>query len=268
MAASVAWISIAPVKGMRMQELTEIELGPEGLAGDRKFFLVDESGAMISATRLGPLLGIVPECLPGAGDGTLALAFPDGSEVSGEVALGEAEGVTFFTVPMKAKPVLGKYSEAISAHCGTPVRLMATPEDRPGVDRGEYGPATILGVGSLNRLEAQAAADGEPGGLDRRRFRMNFGIEGIEPHEEDRWMCQRVEIGAAEVEVKERVGRCAATTRDPERGDVDRKTLHHIKAYRGDTDSPEPLPFGVYATVERAGRVRLGDPMSLAGSRS
>lgn len=268
MRATVAWISIAPVKGMRMQEMAEVELGPGGLAGDRKFFLVDEDDALVSATRLGPLLGIVPEYLPGVGNGTLSLSFPDGSSVSGQVELGENEDVTFFTVPMRAKPVFGEYSEAISTHCGTPVRLMATPEERPGVDRGEYGPATILGTGSLERLEAQAAADGEPGEMDRRRFRMNFGVAGIEPHEEDGWLNRRVEIGAAEVEVKERVGRCAMTTRDPERGNVDRKTLHHIKAYRGDSDSPEPLPFGVYATIERPGRIRLGDPVALVESRS
>ncbi|MGK2955495.1 MAG: MOSC domain-containing protein [Solirubrobacterales bacterium] len=268
MAASVAWISIAPVKGMRMQELSEVELGSEGAAGDRKFFLVDENAAMISATRLGPLLGIVPEFLQGEGDGTLSLAFPDGSVVSGPVELGEAEDVAIFTVPYEAKPVLGEYSEAISNHCETPLRLIAMPEERPGVDRGEYGPATILGVGSIDRLEAQATEDGEPGEIDRRRFRMNFGVDGIEPHEEDLWMNQRVKIGAAEVEVKERVGRCAATTRDPDRGDVDLKTLHHLKAYRGDNDSPEPLPFGVYATVASSGRIRLGDPVAVTGQAS
>jgi len=265
MPATVAWISIAPVKGMRMQELTEVELGPEGAAGDRQFFIVDEQQAMVSATRLGSLLGIVPDYRPGPGGGQLALILPDGSRVSGQVELGEPEDITFFTVPQRARPVLGEFSEAISEHCGTDLRLMARPDDRPGVDRGEYGPATLLGVGSIGRLETEAAAAGQPGEIDRRRFRMNFGIEGIEPHEEDRWMNHRVGIGAAEVEVKERVGRCAATTRDPDRGDVDLKTLHYIKAYRGDSDSPEPLPFGVYATVQRPGLIRLGDPVTVAG---
>ena len=247
-----------------MQELDEAELTVDGLAGDRQFFLVDDQDAMVSATRLGPLLGIVPEFHPGPDGVHLGLAFPDGSSVSGKVELGEPEDITFFTVPERASPVLGDYSQAISTHCGTTLRLMASPEGRPGVDRGGYGPATLLGVASIDRLEAEAAAAGRPGEIDRRRFRMNFGIEGIEPHEEDLWVNRRVRIGLAEVEVKERVGRCAATTRDPDAGDVDLKTLHYLKSYRGESDSPEPLPFGVYATVGSPGRIRVGDPVSVA----
>ncbi|MBK8293858.1 MAG: hypothetical protein IPK93_03425 [Solirubrobacterales bacterium] len=79
----------------------------------------------------------------------------------------------------------------------------------------------------------------------------------------------RAEIrsGGAEAEGP---GQGAALRRppDPERGDVDLRTLHHLQAYRGDTDSPEPLPFGVYATVERAGRIRLGDPVAVTGPGS
>lgn len=262
MSPTVAWISIAPVKGMRLQELAEVELTANGAAGDRKFFVVDGDGAMISATRLGPLLGIVPEYVAGPDGETLSLTFPGGSVVSGPVEPGEAEDVTIFTVPYQAKPVLGEFSRALSDHCESPLRLMAMPPDRPGVDRGEYGPATLLGAGSITRLEEQATADGEPGPIDRRRFRMNFGIEGTGPHEEDSWMNWKVRIGEATVEVRERVGRCAATTRDPDRGDVDLKTLHHIRAYRADSDSPEPLPFGVYATVDLPGRVRVGDPVA------
>ena len=268
MTATVDWISISPVKGMRLQDLDEVEVGTDGLAGDREFLLVDTDGAMISATRLGPLLGIVPEFRPDAGNGTLSFGFPDGSGVSGPVELGEPEDISIFTVPYKASPILGDYSAAISKHCDAQLRLMARPADRPGVDRGEFGTVTLLGAGSLSRLEEQAAEDGEPGPMDRRRFRMNLGIEGIEPDVEDLWMNRRVEFGQAKVKVRERVGRCAATTRDPERGDVDRKTLHHLKAYRGDSDSPEPLPFGVYATVERAGRIHLGDPVVLTGHGS
>ncbi len=90
---------------------------------------------------------------------------------------------------------------------------------------------------------------------------MNFGIDGIEPHEEDSWVGRSVQIGEVDVRVHEKVGRCAATTRDPDAGDVDLKTLHHIRSYREDVPSEEPLPFGVYASVSRPGSIRLGDPV-------
>jgi uncharacterized protein YcbX len=63
------------------------------------------------------------------------------------------------------------------------------------------------------------------------------------------------------------VGRCALTTRQPETGVVDFKTLHLLKAYRGDVETTEPLPFGIHASVVDPGRVRVGDPVAVASSR-
>ncbi|MFA9400280.1 MAG: MOSC domain-containing protein [Acidobacteriota bacterium] len=256
---TVAWISIAPVKGMRMQELSRVELTRQGAVGDREFFLVDKEAALISATRLGPLLEIVPDRDRDAG--TLSLCFPGDRITSGPVETGAPEPVDFFGLTLNAEPVLGDFSDAISSHCGETLRLMARPGNRPGVDRGSIAGATMLGTGSLDRLAAAAADQGEPGPIDRRRFRMTFGIEGLEPHEEDGWIGEAVEIGGAELVVRDRVGRCAATTRAPDSGEVDLKTLHHIRSYRDGVESEEPLPFGVYASVGRPGTVSLGDPV-------
>jgi uncharacterized protein YcbX len=60
------------------------------------------------------------------------------------------------------------------------------------------------------------------------------------------------------------VGRCALTTRQPDTGVVDFKTLHVLRAYRDSVESSEPLPFGVHASVVSAGLVRVGDPVALA----
>jgi uncharacterized protein YcbX len=244
---------------MRIQEMSEVELTSQGAVGDREFFLVDEKGSMISVTRLGPLVEIVPDRDRDAG--TLALRFPDDRTVSGPVETGPLEPVDFYGLTLEVRPVLGEFSSAISSHCGTELRLMERPENRPGVDRGAIAGATLLGLASIERLESAAGEAGEAGPIDQRRFRMNFGVEGLEPHEEDGWIEQAVEIGEAALVVRDRVGRCAATTRDPDRGVVDLKTLHHIRSYRDDVVSEEPLPFGVYASVERPGTVRLGDPV-------
>ena len=255
---SVAWISFTPVKGLRMQPRDEVELTEDGIPGDRAFFLVDERGAMVSATRLGPLVAVVAEHDAEAGE--LVLRFPDGTQIAGPVELGEPEDVRFYGLNLRARPVDGSFSAALSEHCGTKLRMVAAPPDRIGVDRGREGAVTLLSIASLEALRAEAGA-AEP--VDERRFRMTFGIDGLEAHEEDGWIGREVRVGDAVVRVEGNVGRCAATTRQPETGVVDFKTLHHLKAYRDEVPTTEPLPFGVHARVLQPGRVRVGDPVGV-----
>jgi len=257
--ATVGWISVAPVKGLRLAPCEEVEVTEDGVPGDRAFFLVDDRNRMVSATRIGPLLSVVPE--HDAAARSLALTFPDGSVVSGPVALGDPEDVVFSRSPLRASPVLGAFSGALSEHCGRPLRLFAAPPERPGVDRGRLGAVTLLSVASLEALREQA---GEREPVDARRFRMTFGVEGLEAHEEDGWVDGRVHVGDAVVEVLGHVGRCAATTRRPDTGEVDFPTLHHLAAYRNEVPATERLPFGVYARVLQPGRVRLGDTVRVA----
>jgi uncharacterized protein YcbX len=260
MPAAVSWISVTPVKGLRVQARDEVEVTVDGVPGDRAFFLVDERGAMVSATRIGPLVAVVAD--HDAQAGTLALRFPDGGEVAGSIELGEREPVRFGGLNMSASPVLGEFSAALTEHCGDgALRLFAAPPERSGVDRGRIGAVTLLSVASLQRLREQA---GESEPVDPRRFRMTFGVEGLEPHEEDTWLERDVRVGGALVRVTGNVGRCAATTRQPDTGVVDFKTLHHLRAYRHDVPTTEPLPFGVHARVLEPGRVRLGDAVGLA----
>jgi uncharacterized protein YcbX len=93
---------------------------------------------------------------------------------------------------------------------------------------------------------------------------MTFGLEGLRAHEEDEWMDRNVRVGDALLLVTGHVGRCAATTRQPETGVVDFKALHHLKAYRRKMKATEPLPFGVHARVVEPGRVRVGDGVAAA----
>ena len=250
----MSWISVAPVKGLRLQQREEVRLSKDGVPGDRAFFTVDDRGAMVSATRVGPLVAVVPEHDPEAG--TLALRFPDGRKVAGRIELGEPEEVRFSREHVRARPVLGPFSAALSEHCGRQLRLFETPPERPGVDRGGVGGVTLLSVASLERLRAKA---GEEEPVDARRFRMTFGVEGVEAHEEDAWVGREVSVGDSVLRVMGNAGRCALTTRQPDTGVVDFKTLHHLEAYRGEVPTSEALPFGVYARVVQPGRVRRRD---------
>jgi uncharacterized protein YcbX len=255
---SVAWIAFTPVKGLRLQHRDEVEITEDGIPGDRAFFLVDERGVMVSVARLGPLAAVVAD--HDARAQTLSLRFPDGADVGGPVELGEPEAVCFYGLNLQARPLNGSFSRALSEHCGKTLRLVAAPPDRIGVDRGRDGAVTLLSVASLERLREEAGAD-EP--IDGRRFRMTFGVEGLQAHEEDGWIGREVKVGGARVRVGGNVGRCAATTRQPDTGVVDFKTLHYLRSYREEVATTEPLPFGVHARVVEPGRVRVGDAVEV-----
>ncbi len=257
--ATVSWISFTPVKGLRVRELQEAELTADGIPGDRAFFLVDPVGTLVNGKRLGPLVTVVAD--HDAATGRLALLFPDGREVAADVELGEPVDVRFHRIALRTRAVGGPFSEALSEHVGVPLRLVAAPPERPGVDRGRDGAVTLLSRASLERLRQESGGDGE---VDPRRFRMTFGIDGVVAHEEDGWRGRELRIGAALLRVTGNVGRCVVTTRDADTGVVDFPTLHHLQAYRGDDaiETTEPLPFGVHARVLEPGRVRVGDAVT------
>src|SRR4029079_16680204 len=100
---TVAWIAMTPVKGLRLHDVEAVELGVKGIAGDRAFFLADDSGRMVSGTRLGPLVAVVAE--HDAAAGTLSLRLPDGRVVADEVELEAPEQVGFFGLTLDARPV-------------------------------------------------------------------------------------------------------------------------------------------------------------------
>jgi len=251
--ARVTRISVAPVKGLSLHHPEAVELAKDGVPGDRAFFIIDENNEMVSATRLGPLVSATAE--HDAEAGTLAIRFADGTTVAGAIELGEPEAVKFFGLGLEARSVQGDYSAALSELVGKPVRLVETPGKRAGVDRGAYGAATLISRASLERLAEQLGEDE----VDGRRFRMTFEIDGVEPHAEDGWIDREVRVGGATVRIGGNVGRCALTTRNPETGVVDLKTLHALGEYRDEVPTSEPLPFGVHASVVTPGRVAVGD---------
>jgi MOSC domain-containing protein len=252
----VAWISISPVKGLALRQLEHCELTEAGVAGDRAFFLVDEHGRLVNSKGLGALQQLAPRF--DEETDVLELRFPDGTTVAGPVALDGSLEAQFWGVAVPVRVVDGPWSEAISAFAGRGLRLVRSRG--PATDRMRSGAASLLGTGSLRAL-ARATGSDE---VDGRRFRMNFGIDVLDEHEEDGWLGRRVQLGEAVVVPQGNVGRCAVTTQNPDTGASDLDTLKALAAYRGVIETTEPLPFGVYAAVAQPGRVRVGDPVELA----
>jgi uncharacterized protein YcbX len=258
--ARVGWIAIAPVKSMALQFLDRCLVTAEGIVGDRAFAVIDETDRLVNGKRAGSLatIGVRHDPVERA----LELTMPSGETVAGVVELEPAIDAVFFGHPRPARPVRGPWSEALSAWSGHALRLVAMPPGR-GPDRGAT--ATLVSTAALSAL---AAAGGDDRPLDRRRFRMSFGIDGIEAYAEDGWIGREVGIGEAVVRVAGNVGRCAVTTQDPDTGRPSWDTLHVLQRSRGHLPTTEPLPFGVWAEVIRAGAVALDDPVVVRAART
>lgn len=253
----VVRISIAPVKALHVVNPDQIELGTAGVTGDRRFWLVDADRRLVNGKRHPELMRVRPEW--DEATRRLALAFPDGSVVEGEVEPGEPFAAELYGTLHPSRAVPGPWQEALSELAGEPLTLLWSEggaQDR-GSDRGGW--ASVVSRGSLERLRAEAGV-AEP--VDGRRFRMLFEIDGVEAHEEDSWLGRRVAIGDAVILPLGDVGRCAVTTCDPDTAVSDFETLKLLAGYRREGVT-EPLPFGVYCDVAVPGRVRVDDPVRL-----
>jgi uncharacterized protein YcbX len=252
--AHLAWIAIAPVKAMGMVELERAWVGSAGIEGDRSFAVVDAAGHVVNGKREPRLATIRPQVDPGAGE--LALRFPDGSRVAAPLRYGPSIDARFSGRELAGRLVEGPWADAISAWVDQPLRLVTIDQAGSGPDRGPT--VTLLSVDALRSL-ADAGGSGVP--LDHRRFRMTFGLRGIDAFAEDAWVGRRVRVGGATIEVTGNVGRCAVTTRDPDTGESTFDTLRVLQETRGEVWTTERLPCGVWARVVDPGAISLGDPV-------
>jgi uncharacterized protein YcbX len=251
-------INVTPVKGMALHHPVRIEITPQGIPGDRRFYMVDESGRVVSGSTFGPLVTIVPTYDPRAG--SLSLRFPDGTEVSDETdQLGEVETTDFYGRPVAAHSMNGPWNEALSAFVRKPVRLLRCDRDGDGFD---VQPLTVVSTASVRDLAKRGR---RPDSLDSRRFRINLELEGCEPYDEDSWDGHSVGIGDVQVRVQGAIPRCVVTTQDPDAGTKDWDTLTQIAKYRPRIKGDGGLPFGMYATVVQPGVAHVGDAVQVQG---
>lgn len=251
---TIARLSITAIKGLSLHHPDSIDVTTHGAAGDRLFYLVDETGALQSCTRNPGLYG-----LSAAYDSeSRRLVVARGDEV---LVAGIAEPASTVDTDMWGlRTLVGDivadpaWSTFFSDIVGRRVHLVQARGSAFDVQ-----PATLLGTSSVEGLARHA---GVPG-IDSRRFRMLIEFAGGDPHIEDSWDGKRLSIGDTILRGGGPVKRCAATTRHPDSGAIDLQTLRLIMAYRGRQKSEFGLGanFGTYGTVLEPGTISVGDSL-------
>ena len=246
MPVTVSQLAIAPVKGMRLQRSTEIQLGHHGVTGDREFLIVDDDGKLLLTGRNPGLLRIEPSWEPARN--LLALRFPDGSVVQDAPEPGIAAVTRMYDGrEIPGRVISGPLSAALSRYLGRAVHLFKRAADHHGSDDR---PVTLMSEASLRALGAEFSGAAP----DPRRFRMTITVAGADPWAEHSWSGQQVTIGDITLRVLAPVPRCVVTTRNPESGATDARILHALAQLRGKND----ITFGVWCEIIQPGHIQVG----------
>lgn len=267
----VASLHIHPVKSGRAVDVGEVAVTPAGLAGDRRWMIVDEAGrfvtqreeprlALLAATPTGTGLGLAaPGCT------ALALPFPgdDAPVVTASIWRSKA-----------AARVAEEASVWLSAWLGRPLRLVWLPEgaNRPlhtsfaqsaeGIGFADGYPVLVTNTASLADLNRHLAAP-----VPMNRFRPNIVIDSDEPWGEDSWLALR--IGAVTLELVKPCERCVITTTDQET--AARESHEPLRTLQRRRRSADPRVqgalFGWNALPQGRGVIRPGDAVEVIARR-
>lgn len=272
MSARLGSVHRYPVKSARGERLDEASVEPWGLAGDRRWMVVDPDGLALTAREVHPLLLLHPEITaaglrvqaPGAAPLDVAVPDPDRQV---PVRLWRSELTAAHAVEADAwlGEVLGRPARLV--HLDDPTRRpvsaeYAAPDDR--VSFADGYPLLVTTTASLAALNdvvlERSQGTHEP--LPMTRFRPNVVVDGVPAWAEDDW--RRVRIGGVDFRAVKGCARCVITTLDPgtaEGGKEPIASLARIRRWDGatwfGTNLVPDLPDGRPVTIREGDAVEV-----------
>lgn len=265
-------IHVHPVKAFRGLAPREAVVEPWGLAGDRRWALIDTRGKVVTQRQQPRLAQAAAKLVPGGG---VRLSAPGRGPLT--VRVPRPVG----TVPLEifGDKVEGVPAEDAAAHAwcsdylGIDVRLvhMDDPATRRPVDP-EYArpgetvsfadgfPLLLTTSASLDALNSLIAQGSQPadGPLPMNRFRPNMVVAGTDAWAEDDW--SRIAVGEVTFRVAKMCGRCVVTTTDQDTAERGKEPLATLGRHRRIGSS---LVFGQNLVPLSPGTIRVGDPVTV-----
>jgi uncharacterized protein len=274
-------IGIHPVKSTAIRHVHRAEVMSWGLAGDRRWMVVDLDGTLVTARELHALFRVTadtPETEPSV-SAALRLS-ADGHEPIDVAEPGtDPVPVRLHSHHLHARPagdevdawirgVVGRDDLRV-VWCDDPARRSLNPSySRPG-DHTAFAdgyPVTLASLDSLGRLNDWMVEDAlqrgeEPtAALPIERFRPNLVVEGAEPFAEDHWA--RVRIGDVVLRKAKGVDRCVMTTislTDLTTAKEPIRTLARRRMW------DQKTWFAVHLIPETTGAIEVGNGVEVSG---
>jgi uncharacterized protein YcbX len=280
-------VHIHPVKALRAVDLRAARVEPWGLAGDRRWLIVEAEDGKFITQRSDPSLARVAARYVPPTDLVTGPPAPAAAPPPGTLAV-SADGHPPLLVPPPAEDrgaemlwvsiwqskvtaaAAGPAADAwFSRYLGRPVRLVhlddpsrrqvdpgfSRPDDR--VSFADGYPLLLTSTSSLDALgDWLVEAGDEP--VPMNRFRPNVVVAGAPPWAEDAW--RRLRIGPVPFRVAKPCGRCVVTTTDQLTGDRSRQPLAMLGRRRRVGQS---LIFGQNLIPDGPGIIAVGDPVEV-----
>lgn len=235
----VVSVGYAAVKGTRHRARHEVLLGPDGVAGDRRWCLVDVAARQVLRTVAHP--------------GLLGLEVREDDDLRSAPGTGERVTCDYWgrevTLELVDHALAAEASRLLGLTPQRDVRLAAA------AGRGVVyaGAVSLVGLATL-----EALADEVGGAVDPRRFRANLVVDtGLPPRAEEDWVGRDLRVGGAVVRPTALTPRCAVVDHHPVTGERDLRLLVSLPLVAG-----TPV-CGVDGDVVAGGAVRPGDVVEL-----
>ncbi|SCX58696.1 hypothetical protein SAMN03159343_3821 [Klenkia marina] len=222
-----------PVKSLQGERCDAVEVGAEGIVGDRAWALFDTAtGFGLTARRVPDLLFAAARTTGGRPD----VVLPDGTVTSDDAVLSDWVGR-----PVELRP---------ASYPGP--RTYENPADLETESRWNPFSGADGAFHDNANSRITLLSTGSTGSWAPRRFRANVLLEGSG---EDALVGQRVRLGTTVLDVSARVPRCVMTTR-PQPGGVGRDT-GVLKSIHRERDGM----LSVGAMPSTGGRIAVGDEL-------
>jgi uncharacterized protein YcbX len=271
--ARLTSLHIHPVKSLRAVGMPEAVVEPWGLAGDRRWMLVDAATeTSVTQRELPRMAQLVAAIAPGGGLRVSGPGVPP-LDVAVPAAGAGLRAVRLFSSKVEVV-FAGPAADAwFSDVLGTPLRLvwMDEPAARRPLEAGyalpgetvslaDGFPLLLVSAASLRALNELIAAGDRPaeGPVPAGRFRPNAVVDGMAPWAEDGW--RRVRIGEVSFRVAKPCARCVITTTDQVTGARGKEPLRTLGLHRR---VGQGLLFGQNLVPEGTGTLRVGDPLTV-----
>ena len=271
----VTELAIYPVKSCGQISLKEANADAFGLHMDRRWMLVNETGAFLSQRKF-PRMSLIKPTLMVDGVVLDVAKHPDGQnkcEINVKKLIHQRQVIVWgdscngLDCGDEAAVWLSQFLEI---NC----RLVYFPEnevrqvDLEYANQGEKTafsdgfPFLLISEPSLTDLNARLLKSGQKS-VEMRRFRPNIVVSGCRPFEEDNW--KKIQIGDTALRVVKPCSRCTIPNVDPETGILGNEPSQTLKEYRL-WDHPQigkKIFFGQNVIAESIGHFEIGMPVTI-----